>query len=441
MKKIIIISEFFAPQNEVAAIRMSKIVKYINKHDEYKILVVSNESGNKFDDEILKRDVEGKATVVRIKRSKTLVGIYSRLQKRRNEKTFNSISNIQQNSKINENIFSRRFKQSVFFLLELLNTMVFKHRATNYLRKIDLNEYTNIISTFGPLSCHLVASKVKKQYPNINWIADFRDPVLNIFTPFIFKYYAKNYPKHVTRNADKVVAVSSGYMEALLISEDKERFIITNGYDKEDLYNINITEKKMDKLIFAYTGGLYSGERDLSILFKVISELVKEKKIEKNKIQVKYAGTSEMDLIRQAQDFGMESIVLNHGYLSRKQSINLQLSSDVLLLATWNKSNGLGNIPGKFLEYMMMDKPIICVTKGDISESEVKKIIKSGDLGFCYEEANGVEDYEELKKFINYLYTCKVQSKKNIPYRPVKEIIESYSYEHKAKEFEKLLKK
>jgi glycosyltransferase involved in cell wall biosynthesis len=437
-KKIIIISEYFAPQNAIAAIRMSKIVKYINRNNDYEILVIANDYED-YDDEILKKDVERKANIVRIKKSKTLDSIYSLLKKRRNKIIVEDTDNKQTNKSKNNNSFIVGIKQTMFYLLEIANTMTFKFRAMKYLRKFDLGEYTHMISTFGPLSCHLVAKKVKRIYPNIRWIADFRDPVLNIFTPIGFKSYAKNYAKLVTKKADVVVAVSSGYMDALFLNKDKNKCVITNGYDKEDLINVNVKYRTTNKLIFTYTGNLYSGQRDLSTLFKAICELINEEKISVNNIQVQYAGTSGVDIINQAQMFGMESIVSDFGYISRKEAIDLQLNSDILLLATWNTNRGLGNIPGKFLEYMMMDKPIICVTTGEISGSEVKGIIKTSNLGFCYEEANKERDFAQLKNYIYDLYKNKIIEGKSIPFSPNKEIVESYSYEHKAKEFENLL--
>ena len=57
----------------------------------------------------------------------------------------------------------------------------------------------NIITTSPPHSTQLIGLKLKRKFPEINWIADLRDPWTDIY------YYNQFYPTLLSRTIDQRV--------------------------------------------------------------------------------------------------------------------------------------------------------------------------------------------------------------------------------------------
>ncbi|WP_407306895.1 hypothetical protein [Desulfosporosinus sp. SB140] len=438
-KKIIIISEYYAPENIIAAVRMSKITKYLNKDGKYEILVIANEYNKDYEDEILKKDVIDKANIVRIDNNRIGRFVYCLLVNRHNRRIKMNSADSQHNSVLrNNNQIKVQFKLLAYYLIEYANTMAFKHGAIRYLRTVDLSDYSYIISTYGPLSSHLVAKWIKKLYPSIRWIADFRDPVLNIFTPLGFRHYARIYAQRVTKSADAVVAVSKGCMNELFLENYPNKHIITNGYDREDVTDILATNNTYhDKLIFAYVGSLYEGKRDLTAVFRCIRELINEELMEIDKVSFVYAGASEACFLQQIGKYNLENNTTVCGVISREQSLEVQRHADILLLASWNNVGSTGVITGKFFEYIMMDRPILCAISGNLPNCTLKEMIHEAKIGVCYEEVNDEVDYQLLKQFILTKYNEFTDSGK-LAFNPNYDYIERFNYKNIVKQFEDL---
>ena len=127
-----------------------------------------------------------------------------------------------------------------------------------------------------------------------------------------------------------------------------------------------------------------------------------------------------------------------HGRLSRKDCLALQSDSRFLLLSTWNDKREKGVFPGKFLEYMLLEKPIIAVVSGNLGESEVAQVMKETRLGFCFEEVDGKAGEEKL-----FAYLCQDwnRCRKGLPpdFHPKKDVIRQYDWEYLIEKFEELV--
>ena len=128
-------------------------------------------------------------------------------------------------------------------------------------------------------------------------------------------------------------------------------------------------------------------------------------------------------------------ILQNMGKLCRRDCLALQNNSDCLMLATWNTKKEQGIFTGKFLEYMMMRKPIIATVVGDVPNSEVANVIREGNLGVAYEEKCDATDYLLLKNYIASIY-FEYLSNGEICYTPNEMVIERYRWENLICELE-----
>ena len=188
----------------------------------------------------------------------------------------------------------------------------------------------------------------------------------------------------------------------------------------------------------AYVGTLYEGKRKITPLFQVLRELADEGQVDLNKIFFDYAGGDGSYLLAQASGYNMGSVVRDHGVLPRKECLKMQFSSHLLVLSTWNNRGEEGVFPGKFLEYMLIRRPIISITDGNMPEGEVTSVMREGDFGVAYESIRDKEEIALLREYIRICYSEWLQ-KGSITYEPVQEVLERYNYNRIIKQIEELI--
>ncbi len=415
MKKILIICELFFPSSAIGAVRPSKIAKYLVK-DGYEVDVFTR---NTVDEEKIYGNVWG----------------YSRAYKEESPSIVQkSSSQVKSRGALYKKLYSHKAA-----LEDIAKGNAMLREFKSFLGE-NGGKYDAVFSTFGPVGSLMCGLYYKKHYPDVRWICDFRDPPIVDFIPVFKKVYLKILENKACKAADEIVAVSDGYLERICNGKYLEKkHMIPNGYDTDDIY---IPEKgaASDCLRFTYVGGLYDGKRDLSYLFAAVKELSDDGEVDLQKIVFNYAGTNFSVLQNQAKKYGLEGILDNHGLQAREDCLKLQFESNILILANWNTKKEYGVFPGKLLEYMLIGKPIVGITLGDIANSEADSVIKSGNLGFSFEEARKREDLPLLKEYIKNQYDNAI-SGKGVEFAPVISVVDRYNCKNTVKRIKELIEK
>jgi len=303
---------------------------------------------------------------------------------------------------------------------------------------LDIKSFDVVFSTAPSERASAIGYYVKKKY-GIKWVCDFRDLMVQGHnSPALNRKLKKRQDKYV-KAADAVTLVSRGTMEQLKEYKDKIHFI-PNGYDG-DIGERNL--KVSDKLTFTYTGVLYNGERDLSLLFNVLQRLIKDNELSKENIVFNYAGNEGKVLFEQAEKYDLCDIIKDYGYISQKEAKNLQKNSDFLVIASWNTKENIGVIPAKIYEYMIAAKPVISVVSGDVPNAELSYMVEDMHLG-C--DCEYIDYNNSVNKLCNYLKE-QIKSTRDTGeyiYNPDYEKMKFYKRETTAenmiKLFEKLVK-
>ena len=76
---------------------------------------------------------------------------------------------------------------------------------------------------------------------------------------------------------------------------------------------------------------------------------------------------------------------------------------------------------------MMMDKPVICCTAGDLAGSELKHVLAETGVGFCCEEAAGEADRQALEAYTAELLR-RWQGKQPLMQEKNEAAVEQYHY-------------
>ena len=434
MKKILIVAEFFAPNNKIASVRTTKLAKYF-KLNGYYVGVISRKLRNteSIDPTLLKElnyvdehIIVGDSWIMR-----QVFWIYNKLKKTEvRKKTINNTTFKPNETNISA-VLSPFFRKISSDFYNFYTTKAYSKRAKKQVEKT-CRQYDVILTSSGPFSADILGRLAKITNPNILWIADFRDPPP---TDFLLKKHLPYYnwlQNEVVKNASAIIGVSDSCIECFKDGFKREIITICNGFDEDDINNIETING--NEFALTYAGMLYNGERDLSIIFKAISELIMESKIDKTKIVVNYLGNDVVSFLEQADAYNMQTICQTFGKVDREKSLQMQLSSHILLLASWNKTGNTGIITGKFFEYMMINKPIVCSIMGNLPNSMLKEMITEANNGVVWEQANDETDYPIMKEYILKQYK---QYEQGLPlhFTPNEKYINQFRYKKIANKF------
>jgi glycosyltransferase involved in cell wall biosynthesis len=253
---------------------------------------------------------------------------------------------------------------------------------------------------------HLIALELKKKL-NINWIADFRDPWTNIdFYPKLklTKWADKKHHRleHIVlKAADEVVTVSWNWASDFKAICNREIRVITNGFDGEDFKEIAGKQPLDDKFSIVHIGAM-NADRNPTLLWKVLGDLVKDDPDFREDLQIKLIGSNDFTVNQSIESNQLQACVKQIKYLVHAKVLGQICSARVLLLALNNTPNVSGIIPGKLYEYLASRRPVLCVGPGDGDSAKIVKETKSGVVvGFNDADqmkATILKFYEDFKK-------------------------------------------
>lgn len=284
-----------------------------------------------------------------------------------------------------------------------------------------------MISTSLPVTSHVIARQLKRKY-KIPWVADFRDlwTQNHYYNKFnVIKLFEKRLELKTLQNADALVTVSRPLAETLgKIHKNKNVFVITNGFDTDDfMHNI---PKPANKFTITYTGTLYNGKRDPSVLFAVLSQLIRENKMNKDLVEIRFFGQQETWILHDIQKYDLNSVVSFYGCVPRSIALEKQKESQLLLLLLWNNKNEKGVYTGKIFEYLGAKRPILAIGGAG---GVVEELLAETNAGKYVNEPAELSHYllEYYREFITHgevIYS----GNSNVENYCYKKIAESYSH-------------
>ena len=279
--------------------------------------------------------------------------------------------------------------------------------SVEFLKKyLKENHFDAFVTTGPPHSLHLIGLELKKEFPNLKWIADFRDPWTEISYYKHLKLTKSSDKKHrnleaqVFKTADITLATSFTDAENFR-KKGANSFCITNGFDEDASTPLSITTQNpqtlkrsnpQTKFTLSYIGVLEQ-LRNPEILWKVLGELIKENKNFKDDFELKFVGRIDDKILEKIENSELKNSVKNLGYLSHSAANAEMRNSDLLLITNFPNETSKGIIPGKIFEYLQTGNQILSFGPKD---GDVKKILEETNAGkhFSY------DDSEPLKSFI-----------------------------------------
>ena len=271
--------------------------------------------------------------------------------------------------------------------------------SVNYLKTyLKENPVDVVITTGPPHSMHLIGMKLKQQI-GIKWIADFRDPMSNLFynNELLLTDKSKNklqkLEKEILTTADKVITVSNQIAEEFKKSGVGVE-VISNGYDDEVLVGENVV---LDTKFTLSHIGLLPTQSNPKVIWRVLQELVVENESFASDLQVNLVGNVSGKVLEDVSKFGLDKYLNLTKYVPHTKAIALQKQSQVLLLLIPQFVGAKGIVTGKIFEYIVSNRPILAIAPTDGDVSTIISDTKTGTV-ICF------EDIVQLKTTIIELY-------------------------------------
>jgi glycosyltransferase involved in cell wall biosynthesis len=173
--------------------------------------------------------------------------------------------------------------------------------------------------------------------------------------------------RDVLKDADSVITVSEPWAAVLrssLKASAARVDVVENGFDEDDFSGTSYGRN--DRLIISYTGKLHRERQPVDALFRVLRNLIREKRIDRERIEVRFyvMGYDKPDIAGLALSYGLEGVVVELGKVSYVRSLEIQRASDAVLFVQWNGIGGDGWYSAKLYDYIGSRRPIIALASG-----------------------------------------------------------------------------
>ena len=395
LRRVLIVSYYFPPDNFIGTLRTGKFAKYLQENN-WEPWVLTVETGLLTSVGSLPVEIPSER-VIRAGFGKWLTAL---IFKRRN---ITPAINGERSSKSaipNFISFWRRVSRCLWVLFSgLFSDVRSPDRASPWVfpalqLAVDLLQrvpFDVVFSSHGPPSSHIVAALLTRRF-GLPWIADYRD------------LWSENHAHHrswplrvlemhlerwVLSRASHLTTVSEPLAVRLRMLHGKSVTVIQNGFDPDDFCEVTELSEK-HKFRVVYTGMIYPGKQDPSIIFQAIKSILNNHQELGAAIEVHFLGADPSQVFPFAEAYGVLEHVTVHARLPNADALRWQQESDILLLLTWHDKSANGYYTGKVFEYLGARRPILATGP---SGSEVEKLLIRSQSGQLATDATKAEEF------------------------------------------------
>ena len=274
-KKILIITYYWPPAGGPGVQRWLKFVKYLPEFGWEPTVFIPENPSYPIVDDTLEKDVSINLEIIKTKiwEPYQIAEFFGKDNKKFKAGQFDVGKN--QSLKSRLSIWVR----GNFFIPDA--RVFWVNPSVTYLKKyLKENHFDALVTTGPPHSVHLIGLNLKKEFPNLKWIADFRDPWTEIsyyqhlkLTKFADQKH-RNLEQKVFENADITLATS--YADAENFKKKGANAVcITNGFDVENQESRTENREPSTQFTLSYIGVLEQ-LRNPEVLWRVLNDLMKE---------------------------------------------------------------------------------------------------------------------------------------------------------------------
>lgn len=258
-----------------------------------------------------------------------------------------------------------------------------------------------VITTGPPHSMHLIGMGLKRKYPHLRWLADFRDPWTewgiwdSLRVTQLVRGFHKRIERRVLATADEIITITPFYQKRFESLSGRRVRLLTNGFDEDDFRDL--VWQRPDKFVIRHVG-IVNERCDPRVFLRALANEVALSKEFANDIVLEFNGEVHGEVLRFVhQDDILRRVTVFTGNVPHRDLLKLYGRSSLLLLILSGYKDAAGFLPGKLFEYFATGLPVLGVGPLD------------GDAAFVlnrYEAGTMVadDDVEGMRRVIRDTY-------------------------------------
>jgi glycosyltransferase involved in cell wall biosynthesis len=248
-------------------------------------------------------------------------------------------------------------------------------RATS----LDLSRYTAIVSWSQFHSVHLGALLIKRQHPELRWMAHFSDPwVDNPYVPYgaVTRRLNAWMEGLVVRHADRLSFTTEDTAD-LFMKKYRDEWrckssVQPHAFDPE-LFSGEVIRGNGAGIVLRYIGSFY-GKRSPEPLFLALGRIAEANPRLLDGIAVEFVGSVLGDCLRtEAFRRLPPGLVRIRGAVDYKQSLALMAEASALLVIDAPARRSVF-LPSKLIDYIGSGRPIVGITPPGASANVIRRI-------------------------------------------------------------------
>lgn len=291
----------------------------------------------------------------------------------------------------------RRVMKALEYRLTLNSALWSRKALAASRRAMAVGHFDVVLSTGGhSMVSHQCALKLKREFPDVYWIADMRDelrvPRLRYAIPLLHRLSVRRLKKAMRMTldlSDLLLSVSKPIVDDLRRDSSHGRVLeICNGYDYPEVYGSCFQEKFTMMYLGRFYPGIYPDN-----LFGAYVELIAEGRLPADCV-IKIVGNPlHIDIPDALRQNVVELPLVDHD-----EAVRMSVEeTDVLLMIYSRRAGRKGVYSGKLLDYLATNKPILAICDtGDV----VGDLMRDTGAGFAVDE----DDIPAIKRAIMVFY-------------------------------------
>jgi len=256
-------------------------------------------------------------------------------------------------------------------------------RAASIIRK---HKIDCVMVTAPPFSVFLIGNALKRRFPHVKLISDFRDEWLRFYLTdfdFLNDEYTRRRAERIEREtieaSDMVIAVTRSSLREIRgrypEQPDRKFVFLPNGYDPETFRGFTPRRHAGGGMVVTHMGTAY---RTASPAF-YLDALDEMPAAIRSGVETRFVGRiaeTETEIFH-----NRTSTVKLIGFKPQSEAVALTEESDYLLLTMTNEFS----LPGKLFEYLATGKPVLALSPRG---GEVDQILQETSGGWCVEHTD-----------------------------------------------------
>ena len=375
MKKVLVITYYWPPAGGPGVQRWLKFVKYFPENGIQPYVYIPENPHYPIVDTSFTSEIPKGATIIKrpIKEPYALAKLFSR----KNTQKMSSGIIAPENPSVLSKLML--FVRGNLFIPDARVGWV--KPSVSYLSKYLVEHNIDTVVTSGPPhSLHLIGMQLQEKV-GVKWVADFRDPWTTIHYHTSLRLTKASEKKHkelerkVLNTADQITVTSPTTKKEFEAITSQPIEVITNGFEEQAYKEVALDTS----FSIAHIGSLLT-ERNPAVLWEVLQELKEENSAFANDLAIIFAGVASDAVFASLNTSGLQDQLDIKGYLSHEEALQLQRSSQVLLLLEMDKPETKAIIPGKLFEYLQARRPILAIGPDGSDIAAILTSTKSGQF-------------------------------------------------------------